>query len=219
MVLKSNTEIGMDIVRLTTEIHQKAKEYLDEVNESNLKDFAESTKLIALSVLENYYLAIDNHYTHGMGKISNEDMLDKFIDFQNGYRSLMKNWISEHEIKIEDMKIASSTPFPTITNEDIKKECLIIAGTGTLIAVGLYIFTNIWIAVAAELLLLGMIAYRYKKKIEECEEEHKAKVRRYELEIEKEKALLVNGLINDIKKWLSAAEEHSNELLNNFGIR
>ena len=46
----------MDFVRLETEVRQKAQEYLDDVSEANLKAFAESTKYIAQSILENYFL-------------------------------------------------------------------------------------------------------------------------------------------------------------------
>ena len=43
--------IMMDVVRLETEVRQKALEYLDDISEGNLKAFAESTKNIAQSVL------------------------------------------------------------------------------------------------------------------------------------------------------------------------
>ena len=72
--------IMMDVVRLETEVRQKALEYLDDISEGNLKAFAESTKNIAQSVLENYFLAVDDIYTNGALKIENSEIYNKFID-------------------------------------------------------------------------------------------------------------------------------------------
>ena len=92
--------IMMDVVRLETEVRQKALEYLDDISEGNLKAFAESTKNIAQSVLENYFLAVDDIYTNGALKIENSEIYNKFIDFHDGYRAQMKKWASENEIII-----------------------------------------------------------------------------------------------------------------------
>ena len=40
MDMNSNSKIMMDIVRLEIEVRQKAKEYLDDISEENLKSFA-----------------------------------------------------------------------------------------------------------------------------------------------------------------------------------
>ena len=39
------------------------------------------------------------------------------------------------------------------------------------------------------------------------------------MQIEQEKARLVNGLIKDLKTWLSNAEQFSNDVLVSFGIQ
>ena len=219
MDMNSNSKIMMDIVRLETEVRQKAKEYLDDISEENLKSFAESTKYIAQSILENYFLSIDDIYSNGALKIGDIEVLNKFIDFHDGYRAKMKRWASDNEITIGKMTVTPTLKYPEMDDEKITKKPIAIAGVGTLVAVGLFIFTEIWIAVAAELLALGVAAYTYKKNKENREKQYAFRVKKYEMQIEQEKARLVNGLIKDLKTWLSNAEHFSNDVLVSFGIQ
>ena len=211
--------IMMDVVRLETEVRQKALEYLDDISEGNLKAFAESTKNIAQSVLENYFLAVDDIYTNGALKIENSEIYNKFIDFHDGYRAQMKKWATENEITIGEMVITPTLQYPEIENENITKKPIAIAGVGTLVAAGLIIFSKMWIAVAAELLTLGVSAYSYKKSKESRETRYAFRVKKYEMQIEQEKARLVNGLIKDLKTWLANAESFSNDVILKFGIQ
>ena len=211
--------ITMDVVRLETEVRQKALEYLDDISEGNLKAFAESTKNIAQSVLENYFLAVDDIYTNGALKIENSEIYNKFIDFHDGYRAQMKKWATENEITIGEMVITPTLQYPEIENENITKKPIAIAGVGTLVAAGLIIFSKMWIAVAAELLTLGVSAYSYKKSKESRETRYAFRVKKYEMQIEQEKARLVNGLIKDLKTWLGNAESFSNDVILKFGIQ
>ncbi|MBR4838781.1 MAG: hypothetical protein IK004_10210 [Bacteroidales bacterium] len=218
MDMNSKTKITMDLVRLETEVRQKAKEYLDDITEDNLKAFAESTKYIAQSVLENFILSVDDLFTNGALKICDNGIYNRFSDFHDGYRAQMKKWAKENEIIIREMKVS-----PTLMNlepesEGIIKKPLVIAGIGTLIAVGLFIFTETWIAVAAELLVLGVATYIYKQSNESRDQEHAFKVKKYEMQIEQEKALLVDGLIKDLKKWLDNAEQFSENVISKFGV-
>ena len=199
--------IMMDVVRLETEVRQ------------NLKAFAESTKNIAQSVLENYFLAVDDIYTNGALKIENSEIYNKFIDFHDGYRAQMKKWATENEITIGEMVITPTLQYPEIENENITKKPIAIAGVGTLVAAGLIIFSKMWIAVAAELLTLGVSAYSYKKSKESRETRYAFRVKKYEMQIEQEKARLVNGLIKDLKTWLGNAESFSNDVILKFGIQ
>jgi len=211
--------IMMDVVRLETEVRQKALEYLDDISEGNLKAFAESTKNSAQSVLENYFLAVDDIYTNGALKIENSEIYNKFIDFHDGYRAQMKKWATENEITIGEMVITPTLQYPEIENENITKKPIAIAGVGTLVAAGLIIFSKMWIAVAAELLTLGVSAYSYKKSKESRETRYAFRVKKYEMQIEQEKARLVNGLIKDLKTWLGNAESFSNDVILKFGIQ
>lgn len=209
----------MDIVRLETEVRQKAQEYLDNISEENLKAFAESTKYIAQSILENYFLSVDDIYTNGVLKIEDSEIYNKFIDFHDGYRAQMKRWASDNEITIGKMMVTPTLKYPVMEDEDITTKPIAIAGVGTLVAVGIFIFTEMWIAVAAELLALGVAAYTYKKSKENREKQYAFRVKKYEMQIEQEKARLVNGLIKDLKTWLSIAEQFSNDVLVSFGIQ
>ena len=209
----------MDIVRLEIEVRQKAKEYLDDISEENLKSFAESTKYIAQSILENYFLSVDDIYSNGALKIGDIEVLNKFIYFHDGYRAKMKRWASDNEITIGKMTVTPTLKYPEMDDEKITKKPIAIAGVGTLVAVGLFIFTEIWIAVAAELLALGVAAYTYKKNKENREKQYAFRVKKYEMQIEQEKTRLVNGLIKDLKTWLSNAEHFSNDVLVSFSIQ
>lgn len=219
MDMNSNSKIMMDIVRLEIEVRQKAKEYLDDISEENLKSFAESTKYIAQSILENYFLSVDDIYSNGALKIGDIEVLNKFIDFHDGYRAKMKRWASDNEITIGKMTVTPTLKYPEMDDEKITKKPIAIAGVGTLVAVGLFIFTEIWIAVAAELLALGVAAYTYKKNKENREKQYAFRVKKYEMQIEQEKTRLVNGLIKDLKTWLSNAEHFSNDVLVSFSIQ
>lgn len=219
MDLNSNSKVMMDIVRLESEVRQKAYEYLDDISEANLKAFAESTKYIAQSVLENYFLAVDDIYTNGALKIEDPEIYDKFIDFHDGYRAHMKKWASENEIIVGKMIVSPTLSYPKFENEGIIKKPIAIAGIGTLFAVGLIIFSEIWLAIAAELLALGAAVYSYKNSKKSSEKRYAFRVKQYEMQIEQEKARLVNGLINDLKTWLGNAETFSNDVILTFGIQ
>jgi hypothetical protein len=169
--------------------------------------------------LENYFLAVDDIYTNGALKIEDSDIYNKFLDFHDGYRAQMKKWASENEITIGKMVITPTLQYPEIEDENITKKPIAIAGVGTLVAVGLFIFTEMWIAVAAELLALGVAAYVYKSRKESREKKYAFRVKKYELQIEQEKARLVNGLIKDLKTWLANAESFSNDIILKFGIQ
>ena len=219
MDLNSNSKVMMDFVRLETEVRQKAHEYLDDISEANLKAFAESTKYIAQSILENYFLSVDDVYTNGALKIEDIEVFNKFIDFHDGYRAQMKRWASDNEITIGEMMVTPTLKYPEMEDENITKKPIAIAGVGTLVAVGLFIFTEMWIAVAAELLALSVAAYTYKKSKENREKQYAFRIKKYEMQIEQEKVRLVNGLIIDLKTWLSNAEKKSNDVLVSFGIQ
>ncbi len=209
-------KFDFDFVRLETEIRKLEKDYLTEITEENVKYFSESTKMIAEMVLENYFLEIDNHYSEGVFKIKDEEKLSAFIDFATGYRSLMKEWVKDHEIQLKERKI-NKIALPDEPNYN-KNKPTVIAGVGTVIAVGLYIFTNIWVALLAELLVLGL-AYKEKEKQQKADIKYEVKLRQYEIQIEQERAKLVNGLINELKEWLEQARVKSDELLCQFNIK
>ena len=66
---------------------------------------------------------------------------------------------------------------------------------------------------------VNIAAYTYKKSKENREKQYAFRVKKYEMQIEQEKARLVNGLIKDLKTWLSNAEQFSNDILVSLGIQ
>lgn len=214
----SRNKVMVDLVRLEEEVRAKATEYLEDITEDNLKAFAESTKFIAQSVLEKFYFDVDDLYTEGVLKLQDEKQLNAFFDFHDGYRAKMRLWSNNNLISIREVKIDVSLEIPH-KGEDVMKTPVAVAGVGTLIAVGLAIAgVELWIIVAAELLALATAAYLYKQKKAQSEANYAFKVKRYEMQIEQEKARLVNGLIEDLKIWLNNAEAYSDSLLVLFGI-
>lgn len=211
-------DLKMDLYRLETEVHQKAKEFLEEINEENLKTFAESTKLIAQSVFEEYILEVDRQYTNGVFKIEDMTLLDKFMDFKNGYRSTMKEWIAEKGITLQELKIDPTISCPNLSKEDLAKLPMLIGGLGTLVAVGIFITSNVWVALAAELLCLGIAAAVYEKQKNNLAKDYAFRLKKYKMQIQGEKDRLVNGLIKDLKGWLSAAEKYSKDTLSDLGV-
>lgn len=211
-------DLKMDLYRLETEVRQKAKEFLEEINEENLKTFAESTKLIAQSVFEEYILEVDRQYTNGVFKIEDMALLDKFMDFKNGYRSTMKEWIAEKGITLQELKIDPTISCPNLSKEDLAKLPMLIGGLGTLVAVGFFITSNVWVALAAELLCLGIAAAVYEKQKNNLAKDYAFRLKKYKMQIQGEKDRLVNGLIKDLKGWLSAAEQYSQDTLSDLGV-
>lgn len=211
-------DLKMDLYRLETEVHQKAKEFLEEINEENLKTFAESTKLIAQSVFEEYILEVDRQYTNGVFKIEDMALLDKFMDFKNGYRSTMKEWIAEKGINLPELKIDPTISCPNLSKEDLAKLPMLIGGLGTLVAVGIFITSNVWVALAAELLCLGIAAAVYEKQKNNLAKDYAFRLKKYKRQIQGEKDRLVNGLIKDLKGWLSAAEKYSKDTLSDLEV-
>lgn len=214
----SDFDLKIDLYRLETEVRQKAKEYLEEIKEENLKTFAESTKLIAQSVFEEYILEVDRQYTNGVFKIEDMALLDKFMDFKNGYRSTMKEWIAEKGITLQELKIDPTISYPNLSKEDLAKLPMLIGGLGTLVAVGIFITSNVRVALAAELLCLGIAAAVYEKQKNKLAKDYAFRLKKYKMQIQGEKDRLVNGLIKDLKGWLSAAEQYSKDTLSGLGV-
>ena len=218
MEFNTRNHVMVDSFRLEEEVRAKAAEYLDDITEENLKAFAESTKFIAQSILEKFYFDVDDLYTVGVLKLQDEKQLNAFSDFHDGYRAKMRLWSNKNLISIREVKIDASLEMPHKV-EDVTAPPIAVAGVGTLIAVGLAIAgVELWIIVAAELLALATATYLYKQKKSQSESDYIFKVKRYEIQIEFEKTRLVNGIIEDLTKWLNNAKNHSDSLLISFGI-
>jgi hypothetical protein len=220
--MESNTKnvIMIDYVELDTNVRKNAEEYLSVITEDSFRAFAESTRSIAKIVLEKFYFAVDELYSEGPLKFQDTKQLAKFSDFCDGYRSKMINWANEHEIMIQEMKVTPSLKYPELSDIETSKLPLTIGGIGTVVAVGLCIFTDIntWVVVVAEILVLATTIYTYKKATEHRNEEYENLIKKHEIRLQEEKQRLINGVISDLKVWLKTAEEFSEKTLASFGI-
>ncbi|MBD5239825.1 MAG: hypothetical protein HDS64_08720 [Bacteroidales bacterium] len=213
----------IDKTELSAKISEAADTFLadiqlmskDELNE-NLRFFAEKCKSIAERILEVYIKEIKNRYTEGAFTIEDPVTLGKFVDFSSGYQHQMLEWIRINAPKVEEIKFdlpekeATNSPINTIKPETI-------AISGTVIAVGLFIFTNIWIALAAEIITC-LATLIQKKNIAKSKQQILIEQEYYEQELIAKKDQLVAGMISDLDKWLDNGEQASNTILKEYNI-
>ena len=213
----------IDKTELSAKISEAADTFLadiqlmseDEVKD-NLRFFAEKCKSIAERILEVYVTNTKNHYSEGEFAIENPVILGKFVDFSTGYQHQMLEWIRNNSLKIEEIKF--EFPQKSIANSSskaVKPETIAISGT--VIAIGLFIFTNIWIALAAEIISC-LAALIQKKRISKSEKQIVFEQKRYEQELIAKKNQLVAGIISDLDKWLDNGKEASNDILKEYNI-
>lgn len=187
----------------------------DELKE-NLRFFAEKCKSIADRILEVYIKDIKNRYSEGESAIKDPVILGKFVDFSTGYQHQMLEWIRNNSLEVEEIRF--DLPEKSDTNSTasaIKPE--IVAISGTVIAIGLFIFTNIWIALAAEMIVC-LAALIQKKRIAKSEKQIIFEQKRYEQELIAKKNQLVAGITSDLDKWLDNGEAASNDILKEYNI-
>ncbi|MST85238.1 hypothetical protein [Hallella mizrahii] len=208
----------MNLFRLEKDVRKLEKEYLDEVNEDSLKKFAVRTKQVAMAVLEEYYFSVDNFYTKGEFKIQDEGKFNDFMDFHDGYRAQMKQWIAQNKIVIQQSRLSEIPVKPTMDSEGNLKEPAVVAGAGAIIVVALAIFSKSWLAVAAALLTAGLSAASYKRNVNKKERDYQFKLQQYEIQVKQTRDKMTNGIIADLKEWLSQAEKQSDKILASFNV-
>lgn len=210
-----------------TELNIKIKEAADMLlsdiqimSEDELKDnlryFAEKCKSIAERILEVYVTNTKNRYSEGEFVIEDQTILGKFVEFTTGYQAQMLEWIKDHPLIVKESSFELPQK-PNSKSSTSKVNPMGIAVTGTAIAVGLFIFTNIWVALAAEILTC-LATLIQKKMIAKSEKQLLYEQQRYETELLAKKDQLVSGMISDLDKWLDQGEEASNQLLKEYNI-
>ena len=213
----------IDKTILNKEIREAAEVLLSDIQtmspdvlEENLKYFAEKAKDIAERVLDEYSNEKFDYYTDGAFGIKDPDVLRAFVDFNTGYKQQMLNWIESHrpEVKEEHFEIV-----PPQVEEKMSFDVSprIILGVGTAIAVGLFIFTNIWIALAAEILAIVMGEVQ-KRRISNRKTMLENEEKRYKATLLVKKDALINGMINELDKWLEEGEAYSESIIKSFGL-
>lgn len=195
-------------------IEDKAMSLLSEVNEENLKYFSEETKKIAEATMENYIFHVYDLYTDGARKITDLSILEKFTNYSSGYQGQMLKWNEEHPIVLTEQTI--SIPVEPKGPEKVVSPTPVLA-IGTAVAVGLFIFTNVWVAVAAELLAVAL-SYRQVVAKKQADIKFEARKADYERAIKKLKRDLVLGLIKELEEWLKQGKDASDAILKSYNL-
>lgn len=187
----------------------------DELNE-NLRYFAEKCKSIAERILEQHITATKYRYSEGEFSIQDSVILSKFVDFYSGYQAQMLEWIKKNPLVVEEVVFEIPQKNSKGTRTSMVSPTT-IAVSGSVIAIGLFIFTNIWIALAAEIITC-LAALIQKKRIAKSEKQVVFEQKRYELELIAKKDKLVAGMISDLDQWLDNGEEASKKILKEYNI-
>ena len=185
--------------------------------QDNLRYFSEDSKNIAERILEEYIFSVFNNYTEGDFPINDSNIHTQFIDLQTGYQQQMLDWIQKHPLEIkEEYFTIPKAPNETIITNNVSPQ--IIVGVGTIAAVGLFIFTNIWIALAAEIITIVIMKNRIRQISKQRTIELNIKHKQYEAAIETKKNQLFNGMIEELENWLDLGETASNDILLKFNL-
>lgn len=213
----------IDKTELSIKIKEAADTFLEDIQlmsenelKENLKYFAEKCKTIAERILEVYITSIKDRYSEGEFAIEDIGLLSKFVDFSTGYQHQMLEWIRNNSLKVEESRFeVPNKPKQNTSFSYIKPQY--IAASGTVVAVGLFVFTNIWIALAVEIItcLASLIQNR---RIAKAQQQTIFEQQRYEQELIAKKNQLVFGMITDLDKWLDNGEEASNQILKEYNI-
>lgn len=211
-------------VILNNRIHESADRLFADIQlmteaelQDNLRYFAEKAKDIAESILEEYIFSTFEKYTSGISAITDAEKLAQFVNLDSGYQQRMLDWIQAHplQVKEEMFECPKKDDFHIETN-DLSPN--IILGSGTLLAVGLFIFTNIWIALAAEILTIAFVKYQNNRIAKRRSIELEIEQKQYETAIKAKKDQLINGMIDELEKWLDLGEAASNDILSSLNI-
>lgn len=209
--------------KLNTEVHEAAQMYLSDINqmsESELRDnleyFAEKCKKIAEGILEQYVFTNVSKYTEGDFPIQDVEILGRYVDFQTGYQAQMLQWIESHPLEVKKETFEFPTKPSERNNEQFIAPKTIFIG-GTVIAVGLFIFTNIWIVLGAELLAV-LLAKAQSMRIQKSAAQRKMELEHYATALQDKKNELINGMLVELEKWLDQGEEKSKVILSTYKL-
>lgn len=212
--MNSNNYPDIDFGAFQKAITEKANLLIDEVNEENLRYFSEETKKIVEATMENYIFYVDDIYSEGARKITDPTILEQFNKYNNGYQDQMLKWIKEHPIILTEQTV--SIPAEPKEPEKVLSPTPVLA-IGTAVAVGLFIFTNVWVALAAELLAVAL-SYRQIIAKKQAIKKFEATKADYERAMKKLKRDLVLGLTLELEEWLKQGKNASDAILQSYNL-
>lgn len=215
MEILNNRHPQMEFEPLKAAIEDKATLLLTEITEENIKVFAQEVKMIAESVMEQYVFKVYDIYSDGALKITDLDKLASFTDFSSGYQSKMLAWNNSHPIQLREQKV--EIPRCPEAPRNNQYQPAVTVTIGTVVAIGIFVFSNAWVALAAEILALS-IAYRQKAKQKKSKGLYEAELSAYNSQLGMKRMTLINGLTDDLIKWLEMGKEYSDSILVSYNI-
>lgn len=213
----------IDKTELNTKIREAANLLLVNIEQmeerelqDNLRYFADKAKEIAEGILEQYVFSVYNRYTEGSFAISDADKLSKFCNLYTGYQQQMLDWIATHKLEVKEETFEMPhKPLESAPNRSISPK--VILGVGTIVAVGLFVFSNIWIALVAEILIIASARIQTKR-ITHQQAQKKLELEHYALMLENKREQLVSGMIQELDKWLDMGVKVSDDILNSLKV-
>lgn len=194
-------------------VKEKAESLLKELTEDNLNYFKEKASTIAEGIMEKYVFSVYDMFTTGEFSIKDLKQREVFTNYRTGYQQRMLDWIEQNKPKIE---LVVEIPLPP-RKQSKKKWHYVTLGIGTTGAVALAIVRCWWAALAVEMVTLAASCFVYKKG-KGSSNNHEAKLRQSESELNTKKEAFVNETISQLEKWLKEGEAYSNELLTTFNL-
>lgn len=213
--MTTNKYPDIDYAQLKLAIEEKAKAVLSEVTEDSLKAFSQDIKLIAEGIMEQYAFTVYDLYTEGARKISDMDLLSAFTNYADGYQSKMLKWNEDNPIQLREHPI--EIPIQPQASKISRNKPIATIGIGTVIAIGLYIFSNVWVALAAELLAVA-IAYKQKRGNTKKQATYNRQLKEYEIKVARMRQELIDGLTADLVKWLENGKTYSDSVLASYNL-
>lgn len=213
----------IDKTELNTKIREAADLFLSDIKQleeselqDNLRYFADKTKEIAEGILEQYIFSVFNRYTEREFAISDAEKLSRFCNLYTGYQQQMLDWIAAHKLEVkEEIFEMPHKPLESAPNRSTSPK--VILGVGTIVAVGLFVFSNIWIALVAEILTIASARIQTKR-ITHQQAQKKLELEHYALMLENKREQLVSGMIEELGKWLNMGVKASDDILESLNI-
>lgn len=213
----------IDKTELNAKIRETADLFLSDIKQmeerelqENLRYFADKAKEIAEGILEQYVFSVYNQYTEGEFAISNVEKLSRFCNLYTGYQQQMLDWIAAHKLEVkEEIFEMPHRPLESASNRSMSPK--VVVGVGTIVAVGLFVFSNIWIALVAEILTLALARIQTKR-ISYQQEQKQMELDHYALILDNKREQLVSGMIEELDKWLDMGIKASDDILESLNI-